>query len=97
MSECPVYYDHFRIIYDGPESQEPSKNLLGAHSSILTQSQQISCHGDPIHIKYYHFCQILPTPTSHRPAHFHYTSKSHLESFRFLGPIFAMAYILSQS
>ena len=36
-----------------------SKNLPGARSSVLTEYEPISCHGDPIRPQYYiHFCEM---------------------------------------
>ena len=47
---------HFLILYGVPEAREVSKNLPGAHSSVLTEYEPISWHGDPIRAQYYHFC-----------------------------------------
>ena len=85
MLGFPDFCDHFRILYGIPEFQEPSKNLPGARSSVLTQYQPISSHGDPIRPKYYHFYHFLPTLTSRRPAHFHYTSISPSTVLRIFG------------
>ncbi len=55
---CLYFFDfssHFQILYGVPKTPEVSKNLPGARSSVLTEYEPISCHGDTIRSQYYNF------------------------------------------
>ena len=50
----------FLFNYGVPEAPEVSKNLPGARSSVLTEYEPISCHGDPIRHQYYNLDVHFP-------------------------------------